>query len=187
MSVPEPTPEHVKTARALTRRARTGWYTGDEESILRYGGRAVVPSAVNPQELRTSLLFSRDKMHHSVGWWRNAEYEYCWHLSIGVWEASAFRAYKFGLRSTPPPWEDLPDDEVAYWARLLFGEHANKAWHEPGGTDPRLTRAEAHGRASMVHLRVFLDPETFEPFIPSGEVYTLTRWLPGVTPDKVDR
>ena len=39
----------------------------------------------------------------------------------------------------------------------------------------------------MWHLRLFLDPVTMEPFIPAGEVYHLTRWLPGLTPEKVDR
>lgn len=42
-------------------------------------------------------------------------------------------------------------------------------------------------RPHAVILRLFLDPETFQPFIPQGEVYDLTRWIPGLTPEKVDR
>ena len=113
-------------------------------------------------------------MHHSVGWWRNAEYEYCWHLSISAWSD----------RAEP---EDIPPAEERYWAHAFFPKHFNKLWHEPGGTDPRLTQPEKMRHRHISHLRLFLHPVTLEPFVPHGEVYELTRWIPGLTPDKVDR
>jgi hypothetical protein len=134
------------------------------------------------------LLLTRDRMHHSVGWWRNAEYEFCWHLSISARPAVDARLALAGLK---PPQEvgyvDLPKAEETYWGRLFFQEHADKVWHEPGGTDPRYSLQEAARSRSLVHLRLFLDPETGQPFIPQGEVYHLTRWIEGLTPEKVDR
>jgi len=164
-------------ARRLYRRAMRGWYTGDERSLRRYAGKADVrPSP----ELWIRLLFSRDRMHHSVGWWRNAEYEYCWHLSMSAWDATT------GPPAHGKP-EDIPPEVERYWTHAFFPADFNKVWHEPGGTDPRLTPREKMRHRHFVHQRIFLDPETFQPFVPQGEVYDLTRWIPGLTPDKVDR
>lgn len=193
-SLPEPSAGQARTARNMRKEADRGWYIGDEESMLRYGARRVVPSIVEP-ELVVSLLLTKDKMHHSVGWWRNAEYEYCIHASISALTADEADRYArrqrllagTGFKTRPPTYEEIPEHDLRSWAVAIFGEHVNKVWFEPGGTDPRLTKEEAHGRSVMKHLRLFLDPETFEPFIPKGEVYELTRWIPGLTPEKVDR
>lgn len=167
-----------------------GWYTGDEWSLKTNGSASVVPSRVAPDELYVRLQLSRDRMHHSVGWWRNAEYEYCWHLSISARTLEVEHAAR--ARIVLPNMERdsmvaLPAGEETYWGRLFFADHAEKVWHEPGGTDPRLSPVEKRRYSNIVHLRLFLDPETFEPFIPKGEVYDLVRWIPGLTPDKVDR
>lgn len=131
------------------------------------------------------LLLTRDRMHHSVGWWRNAEYEYCWHLSISAWASEPVPGVSPREAGTEP--EDLPAAEERYWTFAFFPTHYDKLWHEPGGTDPRLTTLEKMRYRHFSHLRLFLDPDTFEPFIPQGEVYDLTRWIPGLTPAKVDR
>lgn len=159
----------------MVKACERGWYTGDEASLRRFGQKRTVVARTNP-ELAVILLLSRDRMHHSVGWWRNAEYEYCWHLSISAWDRA---------RTSEP--EDVPREEERYWAHAFFPQTVNKLWHEPGGTDPRLTPREKMRHRHFSHLRLFLDPETFEPFVPKGEVYDLTRWIPGLTPDKVDR
>lgn len=182
--------QHLALAGRMRAKARTGWYTGDEASLQRYGAREIVASLAEP-ELMISLLLSRDRMHHSVGWWRNADYEYCWHLSISAieraeWERTRARA-TLTNRPVKPNFEEVPKQDLDYWAQLIFGEHIDKLWNEPGGTDPRLTPVERHGRHVMWHLRLFLEPLTMEPFIPTGEVYHLTRWIPGLTPEKVDR
>ena len=189
LNVPEPTPEHLALVSEMGQECMCGWYTGDPVSLNQNGSARVVPSRVAPDELYVRLQLSRDRMHHSVGWWRNAEYEYCWHLSMSARPVDVERASRAGI-ALPPGTETLvalPDGEETYWGRLFFSEHAHKVWHEPGGTDPRLSRAEAHLHSVIVHLRLFLDPETFEPFIPTGEVYDLTRWIDGLTPEKVDR
>lgn len=188
MSVPEPLAEHLDLVKAMGQECMRGWYTGDLPSLAAYGSERIVRSRVAPAELLVRLQLSRDRMHHSVGWWRNAEYEYCWHLSISAREIDVERAGRIGLElAGRDRLAELPDGEETYWGRLFFASHANKVWHEPGGTDPRLTPEEARINRRIVHLRLFLDPETFEPFIPTGEVYTLTRWIPGLTPEKVDR
>lgn len=166
----------------MREQARRGWYIGDETTLRRYGAWRDVVARTTP-ELHVRLLLTRDKMHHSVGWWRNAEYEYCWHLSISAWDRSLL-ALPSSRRPEP---EDLPDDEARYWSFAIFPGNTDKLWHEPGGTDPRLTPAEKMRHRHFAHQRLFLDPETFEPFIPTGEVYDLTRWIDGLTPEKVDR
>lgn len=188
LNIPEPLDEHRQLVRTMGAECLRGWYTGDLESLAAYGSNRVVPSRVEPDELLVRLQLTRDRMHHSVGWWRNAEYEYCWHLSISAREIDVERAGQLGLElAGRDALAQLPDGEETYWGRLFFAEHANKVWHEPGGTDPRLSPEEARINRRIVHLRLFLDPETFEPFIPTGEVYDLTRWIPGLTPEKVDR
>lgn len=188
VTVPELLKAHEQIVNACYAKARRGWYLGDLHTLSLYGAVQDLPSRTNPEEVYVRLLFSRDRMHHSVGWWRNAEYEYCWHLSISARPAVDARLAIAGLKRGPEvSYVDLPRAEETYWGRAFFRENADKVWHEPGGTDPRLTLPEAHRNRSIVHLRLFLDPETFEPFIPTGEVYDLTRWIPGLTPEKVDR
>lgn len=174
VTIPEVSDVHRELVRRMTRKAERGWYTGDMKSLRRYAAFAEPPGALNP-ELTIKLQLSKDRMHHSVGWWRNAEYEYCWHLSISAWESEG---------KAPVP---IPAEEERYWTHAFFPVHFNKVWHEPGGTDPRLTPEEKLRNRHIIHQRVFLDPESFEPFVPQGEVYDLTRWIPGLTPDKVDR
>lgn len=177
---PDVSEQDRRLARAMLRKANRGWATGDEASLLRYQAKRTVAPARTDDELAMILLLSKDRMHHSVGWWRNAEYEYCWHLSISAWD----RVIAIQGQGSP---QDIPPAEERYWAHAFFPEHFDKLWHEPGGTDPRLTTLEKRRNRPISHLRLFLDPETFEPIIPKGEVYDLTRWIDGLTPEKVDR
>lgn len=188
LPVPDPQDEHVALVKRMYQRALSGWYTGSTADLIRFGADEWLPSIRYPEEVTVRLMLTRDRMHHSVGWWRNAEYEYCWHLSISSREALAFRMGLAGLKlSHEVPYVPLEKTEEMYWGRLFFQNHADKVWHEPGGTDPRLTREEKVRNRAICHLRLFLDPETFQPFMPQGEVYQLTRWIPGLTPEKVDR
>lgn len=173
----------------------SGWYKGDEASLRAFGGKAVT-RGVTETDLAVSLLLSRDRMHHSVGWWRNAEYEYAIHLSMSAkaWDRVTVDGQIDADAWNTTPYEQVPRDEATYWTRIVFGEHVDKLWWEPGGTDPRLTNEEARAHATMWHHRLFLHPELlnaagepFHPFLPQGEVYALTRWIDGLTPEKVDR
>lgn len=176
-AAPEVSSQDRRLAASMLRKADRGWYIGDQASLRRFAACRDVVARTEP-ELGIRLLLTKDRMHHSVGWWRNAEYEYCWHLSISAWERT------LGEFAEP---EDIPPAEERYWTHAIFPEHFNKLWHEPGGTDPRLTPVEKMRHRHFSHMRLFLDPETFEPFIPKGEVYDLTRWIDGLTPEKVDR
>lgn len=182
--LPEPRKQHRMIAAQMRARARRGWYIGDMETLQRYGAFRDTQGVTEP-DLTIRLLLTRDKMHHSVGWWRNADYEYCWHLSMS---AKSFTMLQGGADWQELPYEEIPRNEVRFWSRLVFGDYVNMLWNEPGGTDPRLSREEKQRNALIWHLRLFLDPrQGGRPFIPEGEVYTLTRWVDGLTPPKVDR
>lgn len=187
-NIPEADAEHRELVERMGRKAMSGWFVGTMATLEAFGATADLPSRTNPAEVWVRLLLTRDRSHHSSGWWRNAEYEFCWHLSISARPSADCRLAALGLKKPDEVgYVDLPKLEETYWGRLVFGVHADKVWHEPGGTDPSLTAAEARRNRSISHLRLFLDPDTFEPFIPSGEVYDLTRWIDGLTPEKVDR
>lgn len=190
MSVPEISREHQNLARQIRARARRGWFLGTQETAAMWIIRHTVRGVTEP-DLAVSIAFSRDRGHHSSGWWRNAEYEYCWHLSLAAkaydktltqrqWRAAAF--------------EHFPHDELRYWSQAFFGDDLKMAWLEPGGTDPNLTPEARRIHATMWHVRVFMEPrlldargEPFRACMPKGEVYDLTRWIDGLTPEKVDR
>jgi hypothetical protein len=187
MALPEPTSEHLTNARQMRAKARKGWFNGTRATLEAFSAKRLTVARTTP-ELIVCVLLSRDRAHHGCGWFRNAEYEYCWHLSLSARDRLAYAAAQAG--GTPGSqlgYQEVPRDEVRYWSRLIFGEHVDKLWNEPGGGDPSLTQEQAHRNSLIWHLRLFLDPETQEPFIPTGEVYTLTRWIDGLTPEKVDR
>lgn len=161
----------------MREQALRGWYTGDEATLMRFGAWRDIIARTNP-ELRIRLCLTRDKMHHSVGWWRNAEYELCWHLSISAWD-----------RQRRPEPEDIPPEEERYWSFAAFPQNTDKLWHEPGGTDPRLTPTEKMRHrhfAPFFALAVQMDPYTPEPFrCPScGEGYPLRGTCWGFGADK---
>jgi hypothetical protein len=157
-SAPEISSAHRRLASRLRAGASRGWYKGDPESLQRYGAREILRSATEP-ELVLSLLFSRDRMHHSVGWWRNAEYEYCWHLSV------ACKAVDYPIdpdQWNQAPYEPFPEPELRYWMHAIFPADHMKAWMEPGGTDPRLTlegEAEACDDVARPDLHGPADPQ----------------------------
>lgn len=92
-----------------------------------------------------SMIFTRDVGHHSGGWWKNPEYERCWHLSISFRGGNNRKAL-----------EKILDG--------LFGEHKRKTWCEPPYSD-------ACKRNDVWHYRLFAD-ENWQPIIPRGEVYS---------------
>jgi hypothetical protein len=180
VSLPDLTPGELSIGRQMRGAVRKRpWYTGSIETLIAGGVRRMVPSSSEP-ELKISLLLSKDRMHHSVGWWRNADYECCLHLSMA--------AFPLGVDPLPGANVELPSEDVRRWGHAIFGEWVRWVWHEPGGTDPRLTPEEKRTRRHMVHLRLFIHHEPpHQPIYPEGEVYHLTRWVPGLTPEKVDR
>ena len=102
----------------------------------------------------TLILFTRDEGYHSCGWWKNPDYERCYHLSIsfkGVQGDDVFRL---------PRNSKLTDK----WIDAFYGDDKKKMW-----TEPPYSKA---GKAMEVwHYRLFCD-EAWQPIKPKGEVYS---------------
>lgn len=172
----EPTLEHLNIARQMKSYCRRHPWPGTPSTMPACRQIRQV-RAVTDAELRTNLLLTFDVGYHASGWWRNADYDACWHLSIS-WPTPGVPG---------PSFEPMTKGEAGFWARLFFGDYVRWLWHEPGGNQPdappEFNRAHRH----IEHLRLFVDRPTMQPILPRGEVYTLTRWVPDVTPPKVDR
>lgn len=98
------------------------------------------------------FIFTRDTGMHTSGWFKNPDYERCWHLSL------SFREPDSGAR--------LPYDEKAAseWVKAFFGDWTRYIWMESPFSD--------EGKACDVwHHRVFCDAN-WQPLIPRGEVYS---------------
>ena len=100
----------------------------------------------------TKLIFTRDAGMHSSGWWKNPDYERCWHLSLSF--------------VAPLSGEPLPKDVrlTDAWLQAFFGEACRYIWSESPKSD--------EGKVCDVwHYRVFCNP-AWHPIIPRGEVYS---------------
>lgn len=98
------------------------------------------------------VIFTRDIGHHSSGWWKNPDYERCFHLSLSV--------------KTPFTLQPLPAEKEAFeeLAAAFFGAYTRKCWIE-GPYSPE-------GKASDVwHYRLFCN-QSWAPILPRGEVYS---------------
>lgn len=96
-------------------------------------------------KFQCSLIFTRDIGHHTSGWWKNPDYERCYHLSIS-----------FPGGKNKNALEKILDG--------LFGEDKKKLWIEPPYSK--------EGKSMEVwHYRLFCD-QYWQPIIPRGEVYS---------------
>jgi len=138
-------------------RSQRGFYDG------RVNGQSATLIALCRHELvldrerAMSVLFTRDIGHHTSGWWKNPDYERCWHLSLAMWER------RFG--------RSLPHEagEFQRVAEAFYGDDTRLVWIE-GPYSPE-------GKAKDVwHYRLFADP-SWAPLLPRGEVYS-TDWTP---------
>jgi hypothetical protein len=128
--------------------------------------------AYSPVEMAL-IIFTRDTGHHTSGWWKNPDYEQCFHLSIS-YQALGSRLEHDKRRSQT-------------LAEAFYGDDASLCWIEPPYSDK--------GKVAQVwHYRLFAD-EGWQPIKPRGEVYN-TDWTPpgwksfsevhGYTPRKED-
>lgn len=131
--------------------AKTGFYNGTEKSA-----RAAYSSSARQVYRPTGsvLIFTRDIGHHTSGWWKNPDYERCWHLSVSFQdlEQHTYRAFDPVLAES--------------WARCFYRDWARFIWEESQPLSRRLDMP-----FEVRHYRVFCDP-AWEPIIPRGEVYT---------------
>lgn len=107
----------------------------------------------------TAIIFTRESGYHSGGWWKNPDYERCYHLSLRN------LAYD-GDVPIPLPfnWK-----MAGKWVAAFFGDDAKLTWHEGPYSDTG-KREEVH------HYRLFCDP-SWRPIKPTGEVYSKD-WTP---------
>lgn len=126
-----------------------------------------------------SVVFTYDVGHHGSGWWRNSQYDRCWHLSLVAINLMRAKIAPEGAFETPT------SEEQAALAHLFFHTHTDKLWCEPpaGYFDAYRTTPQAR---HTYHLRLFTDRE-FQPIQPEGEVYTLKPWDDGTSPQTVFR
>lgn len=119
----------------------------------------------------TSVGISFDEGHHASGWWANADYERCYHLSLthpgdGVEWVTLPESMGRG-RAQRQKLETPSDAEVWEWALVMWGHNARLTW-----TEPAAPPGDAYRLPNVVHVRLFVD-EHDRPFMPLGEVYHL--------------
>lgn len=141
--------QHEKIVRMLKIAAESGISSGliHDPNNLEYvmqRCRAVVPDG-------TTLLFTRESGYHSGGWWKNPDYERCYHLSVSFFDPETL---------SPRPFSQKDAD---HWVKMFFRGNERLLWCEPPATK--------NGRALGVwHYRLFCD-EGWQPIKPRGEVY----------------
>lgn len=131
-------------------------------------------------------LLSLDHGYHASGWFANSDYELNLHLSLShprpelspLWHPGK-PELGFGGGPTGQV-ETVSDEEARAWGRVVFGEHCTMTWFEPAASV-----FDAYRMPNVVHLRLFLDRDTLQPFIPEGEPYTLRPWADGSSPAKI--
>ncbi len=165
----------------LLRRARADPWDGTGPVSLAH--RVVVESPAEPGK-HLSVLLTFDVGYHNSGWWRNSQYDRCFHLSMVVVTPASGLILPDGTR--PPAFETPTEAEMQAVAQAVFGDDVTKAWIEPPASkfDPyRTAPASSH----CWHVRLFVDRRTGQPIKPEGEVYHLKPWPEGDSPEKVFR
>lgn len=100
----------------------------------------------------TLLIFTRDSNMHMGGWWKNPDYERCWHLSLSFYDPET--------EERAPKNPKLTDE----WLEVFYGDDQRYVWAEP----PFSPQGKTNG---VWHYRVFCDP-AWQPILPRGEVYS---------------
>ena len=108
---------------------------------------------------QTAMIFTREQGYHSGGWWKNPDYERCFHLSLRM------LAYD-GEKPIALPYDFKLGQK---WVEAFFGDDAKLTWHEGPFT-------EQAKMESIHHYRLFCD-EAWKAFKPRGEVYSKD-WTP---------
>jgi hypothetical protein len=137
--------EHVARKLRLTAARSTFNYGGGDDIHKLSKNTADLPDGAR-------VMFTRDVGHHTCGWFKNPDYERCWHLSISYRDPD-------GLRS-----RDHDHKESRAWCLAFFGESARLIWTE----SPKYGVGKQFG---VWHYRVFADAH-WNPILPRGEVYS---------------
>lgn len=138
------------------RQRAMGWVHDGSQSMMAQTYLNGCTAAYRPDGI--ILIFSRECGYHSSGWWKNPDYERCFHLSC------SFRDPETGAHI------DYDHKRAIPWIELLFGPTKNLIWTEPPYSP--------QGKRSQVwHYRVFYAPDWVAPILPRGEVYSKD-WTP---------
>jgi len=137
--------------------ARQMWHKA--ETSRRYTGIPNSQSAhllhsLTAQHVLTGslLILSFDEGMHSSGWWKNPDYERCWHLSLSFRDPIAWEPISKNVKAT-----DL-------WLEAFYGQNRRFVWSE--------SPYSPAGKSNDVwHYRVFCDP-AWQPILPRKEVYS---------------
>lgn len=133
--------------------ARRGVFSGTTSALDR---RYLLRCRRIHVETSTTIIFTRDVGYHTSGWWKNPDYERCWHLSLSAAPSSIILAR--------PVFAELDRKTRDAWVKAFFGDELPKVWVEPPYSPD--------GKARDVwHWRLFAD-EVWQPLLPRGEVYS---------------
>lgn len=98
-------------------------------------------------------IFTLDTGMHTCGWWKNPDYERCFHLSLSFLDPEA---------GIPAPHNHKVAARVVHG---MYGVFRHLVWTEP-------PYDKAGKDTDTWHYRVFVDVATGIPILPRGEVYT---------------
>lgn len=101
----------------------------------------------------SSLTYTRDAGMHSGGWWKNPDYERCFHLSLCFFDPETRE------------WAPHNHKMAQEWCTFFFGDARRMLWIEPPLTKPGK-------QAGTWHYRLFMDESWTVPLLPRGEVYS---------------
>jgi hypothetical protein len=103
--------------------------------------------------LKALCLFSLDTGYHTSGWWKNPDYETCWHLSVSYQDMDS---------------GDVgPQDIKTSWriVRAFYETHYKWVWTEP-------PFSKDGKKYDVWHYRLFIDKATGLAIFPREEVYS---------------
>ncbi len=177
--IDDPCPLTHRERARLLRHANANPWTG-QASIPASHQR--LTTGITDPDRPTHIIVTVDVGPHASGWWANADYDLCWHLSVshptGKTELVQIPGtFELARR---PRLEAPTDDEVRAWATAFFADSARLGWLEPP-----VGPGDRYRLPGVGHFRLFVDRETGEPILPTGEVYTLRPWA-GSPPKIID-
>jgi len=137
-------------AREMYRRAKHGTFSGTDTPENR---KAMKHCTAVHLPTGTIIIFTADVGYHSSGWWKNPDYERCWHLSLSYRDPIS-GSYVSHDHKQSKIWLDAfftPDDQRKLWVET-----------------PKTPQGK---ESDVIHYRLFCD-EHWKPIIPREEVYS---------------
>lgn len=190
--------ERIQSAHAFMRPrftyARNNPYNGLQVDLTRH---SFLTTALLEPDRPTRICLTYDFGTHASGWWRNSDYDRCWHVSISHPQENRLAISRIGTPEglleiqSPHPLhgkqfvgqvvEPPSDEETRAWARAAFPHHYRWCWIEPPAS-----RLDPYRLPGVSHVRLFLNQQD-QPIKPEGEVYRLKPYPDGSSPEKIFR